>query len=347
MNLTEHELFQYLTGAEDEALFQAADRKRAERFGDEVFVRGIIEFSNRCNKRCRYCGLRSANRDIRRYRMDEGQILEAVGEVAEHAGTVVLQSGDDFGYSARQIGDLIKDIKANFNVAVTLSLGDRGLVEYEYWRACGADRCLLKLETTSVPLYKSIREGEDFRERLHRIHCLQGMGYEVGSGVITGLPGTGHVDLVRDILFLTELDLDMIAVGPFVPHQDTPFDGQKPGSVDECHRVNALLRLLNPHANIPATSALDALSPHGREQGLKCGCNVIMPSLTPEAFRRDYFIYPGKNSVPGRSALTHARNVIEDAGFVASMSQGFSRRESHVNQTPQRDAAGHHACGAA
>ncbi|OIQ50913.1 Biotin synthase [Pseudodesulfovibrio hydrargyri] len=328
-----HDILDALTGSDDAFLFARAHEMRRWIFGSDVYLRAIIEFSNVCDKQCRYCGLRAGNRHLNRYRMDSNAILESAAlAVAQGAGTVVLQSGDDTAYSREQIGALIRAIKADHDVAVTLSLGDRGVDEYAHWRDCGADRCLIKLETTDPARYKDLRKGEDFTARLHRVEELRRLGFEVGSGVIAGLPGTTPMDALRDILFLTELDLDMIAVGPFVPNPDTPLASFPPGSVVLSQRMTALLRLLNPKANIPATSALDALHPGGRAQALARGCNVLMPSITPDELRGDYTIYPGKNAdgLDRTGSLDSARRTIEAMGFVPSASKGFSPRRDHV-----------------
>lgn len=328
-----HDILAALTGADDHSLFSQAAETRHRVFGNDVYIRAIVEFSNICDKHCRYCGLRADNRNLNRYRMSVDDILAAADRaVSEGAGTVVLQSGDDTGYSMELIGELVREIKNRHDVAVTLSLGDRGLVEYAFWRECGADRCLMKLETTDRFLYKQLRRGEDFNARLHRVEELRRQGYEIGSGVIAGLPGTTPMDALRDILFLTDLNLDMIAVGPFVPNPDTPLAGMTPGSVDLSLRMTALLRILNPEANIPATSALDALRPGSRALALTRGCNVLMPSLTPADHRDDYTIYPGKNggSTEDAESLAPARKAIGDAGFIPSASKGFSPRRSHV-----------------
>lgn len=322
-----------LTGVDDDALFSQADETRRRIFGNEVYIRAIVEFSNVCDKHCQYCGLRADNRNLNRYRMSADGILAAAdAAVAEGARTVVLQSGDDISYSKQLVGELIREIKQRHDVAVTLSLGDRSLDEYEYWRQCGADRCLMKLETTDRFLYKQLRRGEDFNARLHRVEELRRIGYEIGSGVIAGLPGSTPMDALRDIVFLTSLGLDMIAVGPFVPNPDTPLSSMAPGSVDLSFRMTALLRILNPEANIPATSALDALRPGSRALALTRGCNVLMPSMTPADHRGDYIIYPGKNSGSAEDALSlaPARKAIEETGFIPSTSKGFSPRRSHV-----------------
>jgi len=337
-----HDILALLNGTDDKALFADAARTRNRVFGDEVFIRAVVEFSNVCDKKCHYCGLRAPNANLRRYRMTGPEILDtACAAAADKAGTVVLQSGDDTSYTTVQVGELIGQIKARHDVAVTLSLGDRGIDEYAFWRDCGADRCLIKLETSNPRLYRRLRQGEDFSARLRRVEAMRGLGYEVGSGVIAGLPGATLLDAARDILLLTGLGLEMIAVGPFVPNPDTPLAGSPPGPVSLSQRMTALLRVLNPEANIPATTALDALDPKSRSQALARGCNVLMPSMTPADHRGDYTIYPGKNAGAADDPLAAARQAITAAGFVPSSSKGFSPRSNHVQQGTTRSPAGH------
>lgn len=339
--MNKHEILQALSGHCDADLFLQANAIKQNVFGEDVYLRAIIEFSNFCNKRCHYCGLRAPNTNLNRYRMEDHRILEtALLATAQGAGTIVLQSGDDFSYSAQRIGALITAIKAENDVAITLSLGDRGLDEYAYWKSCGAERCLLKLETTTPRLYKKLRGGESFSARLHRITSLKNMGYEVGSGVIIGLPDTDILSTLRDILFLSDLNLDMIAAGPFVPHPQTPLGNGVAGDILLAHRVTAILRILNPWANIPATSALGAVDPGQRILALHRGCNVLMPSLTPEEHRREYTIYPGKNLLDAKpsTALEHAKNLIAQAGLVPSPCKGTSPRREHAYKSTPRDA---------
>ncbi|MUM77765.1 [FeFe] hydrogenase H-cluster radical SAM maturase HydE [Pseudodesulfovibrio sp. F-1] len=337
-----HDILALLNGSDDLALFADAALTHRRVFGDEVFIRAVVEFSNVCNKKCHYCGLRAPNAKLRRYRMSAPEILDtACAAASDGAGTVVLQSGDDTGYDTALIGDLIRQIKASHSVAVTLSLGDRGIDEYAFWRDCGADRCLIKVETSNPRLYKRLRQGEDFSARLRRVEAMRQMGYEVGSGVIAGLPGATLLDAARDILLLTDLGLEMIAVGPFVPNPDTPLAASPPGHVALSHRMTALLRTLNPEANIPATTALDALDPSSRALALARGCNVLMPSMTPADHRGDYTIYPGKNADAIDDPLAEARRSILATGFIPSSSMGFSPRSNHVQQGTTRCAAGH------
>ncbi|WP_243545153.1 biotin synthase BioB [Pseudodesulfovibrio tunisiensis] len=333
--MTKHDILASLMGANDSALFTRADRIRQDGFGNKVAIRAIVDFSNICDGECGYCGLRAPNSALWRYRMTPDTIMDSVDRaVAGGAETVVLRSGKDTGCDAASVAALVRRIKDRHDVAVTLSLGDRGLEEYRLWRDNGADRCIVKLETSDPRRFKRIHHGEDFAARLHRVERLHGMGYEIGSGVIADLPETGPLDALRDILFLTELDLDIIAVGPFVPDRDTPLGRQRPGSVKLSHRMTALLRILNPQSNIPAASALETLAPGSRAQALHRGCNVLTPVLTPEDLQQN-------------DALENAKQTILSAGFVPSPAKGFSPRSNHVGQSAQRDQAGHHPCRAA
>lgn len=326
------EITQLLAGADDPGLFSAADALTRQNFGDEVYLRGVIEFSNHCRNNCRYCGLRLANRAVARYRMDVPAILSCVALARELSlGTVVVQSGDDFSYSREMIGQVITEAKAASDVAVTLSLGDRPLEDFDYWRGCGADRYLLKVETFDAALYARCRPGLRLADRLARVEALRRAGFEVGSGIITDLPGMTLDILANDLLCLSELDLDMLAAGPFVPCPGTPYGDAPPGSILTALRAMAILRLLNPTANIPSTSALNALRDGSREQGLTLGANVIMPSLTPETVSRDYAIYPGKNAfrADARARVEAARQAIRRIGRVPSTSVGASKRKAH------------------
>lgn len=333
--MTEHDVASLLSGADDAALFAEADRVRRDVFGQEVFLRGVVELANVCAKHCLYCGLRAPNAAPARYRLSTGDVLAAAALAKEHGmGTLVLQSGDDPALERDLVGGLVREIKTRFGLAVTLSLGDRNYEDLRHFRACGADRYLLKIETADQALHERLRPGERLKNRLVRLSWLKDLGFEVGSGIIVGLPGMDGLLLARDLLALTALNLEMLAAGPFVPHPQTPLGKAPACDVNLSLRATAVLRLLNPQANIPATSALDALDPHGRKRALRAGCNVVMPSLTPEAVRRDYSIYPGKNALAVREGIDRLKAAIQDLGLVASASPGFSPRSgprrSHV-----------------
>lgn len=307
------------------ALWEQARGVTDSVFGKTVFQRGVVEFSSFCRKNCHYCGLRNANSQLHRFRLAEDDVLSAAAVGASlGVGTIVLQAGEDTALDPYVVGSLITQIKDQHAVAVTLSLGDYDEDTYTYWRDCGADRYLLKVETTDAALHGQYRPGQKVSERMRRIETLQKLGFETGSGLITGLPGRLPHMVVEDILLLSSLGLDMIACGPFVPHPQTPLGGYPAGSVQEALTVNAIVRLLNPKAHIPATSALDALVPEGRILGLHAGANVVMPSITPESVRKSYAIYPGKNvSVTSIAATVRGlQERISKVGYFVSDARG-------------------------
>ncbi|BCS88149.1 [FeFe] hydrogenase H-cluster radical SAM maturase HydE [Pseudodesulfovibrio sediminis] len=321
------EVVALLRAPDASALFAEAQEVRDGVFGREVFQRGVVEFSNHCRKNCRYCGLRKGNAHLPRYSMDCQAIVQAADcAVRMGMGTVVLQSGEESALDIRRVGRIISKIKRLGDVAVTLCLGEHGEDDYRYWRDCGADRYLLKMETFHAGVHRHCRPGQTGRTRLGKVRLLQRLGYETGSGLITGLPGMTPEILANDLLALSQLSLDMIAVGPFVPHPQTPLGDSAAGSLEESLRATALLRVLNPKANIPATSALDALTPKGRELGLSVGANVVMPSVTPESVRGEYFLYPGKNdsSVPVVNTIRRLQQRLREAGYHPSSARGVS-----------------------
>ncbi|ACS78435.1 [FeFe] hydrogenase H-cluster radical SAM maturase HydE [Maridesulfovibrio salexigens] len=325
--MTVKEILHVLKADNSEALFAQAREIRNSVFGNEVFQRGVVEFSNRCRKNCHYCGLRCCNGQVERYSLDADSILSAARcAIDAGLGTVVLQSGDDKSLDPGFIGKIVQSIKAYADVSVTLCLGDHDRDTYKYWRDCGADRYLLKMETFNSELHARLRPGQSVSERLARLETLCSLGYEAGSGLITGLPGMTPEILAEDLWRLSLLPLDMIAVGPFIPHPDTPLGRFWAGSLEETLRATSLVRIMNSKVNIPATSALDALVANGREQGLEAGANVVMPSVTPESVRSEYSIYPGKNS----SVDSVLKNVVQMqrrlkiAGFHPSSTRGQS-----------------------
>lgn len=295
-----------------EKLWQEADKVRARCVGDEVHLRGLIEISNYCINRCYYCGI---NRDIRtlaRYRMTEEEIMAVVREIVKRGyGTVVLQSGEDPGIKRTWMSELIRRIKGETPLAVTLSLGERNVGDFAAWRKAGADRYLLKFETSNRYLYRYLhppRQGEEI-DRLILLEELSSLGYEVGSGIMVGLPGQTYEDLYEDLSIFRRLDLDMIGIGPFIPHPKTPLGchpdwlsrSEVPNTDLMTCKVIALTRLLCPMANIPSTTALATVNPaSGRILGLERGANVIMPNFTPIKYRKLYDIYPRpQETAPG------------------------------------------------
>jgi biotin synthase len=302
-------LLAWLTETDDarlQTLWQKADRVRREHVGDEVHLRGLVEISNRCVRQCHYCGLRRGNRQLVRYRMPNDEIVACAQQARDLGyGTVVLQAGEDAALTGDLVAEIVGRIKAEAGVAVTLSLGERTLDELRAWRAAGADRYLLRFETSNQELFSRMHPPRTGKQasRLELVRQLGPLGYEVGSGVMIGIPGQSYDDLVNDLLLFRELDLDMIGVGPFIAHPATPLgqalpvtgETQAPASELLTYKMVALARLLCPDANIPTTTALATLNlDQGHELGLRRGANVVMPNLTPPAYRVHYEVYPGK-----------------------------------------------------
>ena len=304
------------------ALWQRADRLRAERVGTDVHLRGLIELSNRCRRNCLYCGLRAGNDRLERFTMTAEEVLAAAGAAARELGygTVVLQAGEAGGLDAHAITELISRLRERLNLAITLSLGEWSEDVLAAWRQAGADRYLLRIEASNPRLHRRLHPplaGEPTNgplKRIEQLKTLRRLGYEIGSGVMVGLPGQTYADLADDILTFAELDLDMIGLGPYLPHPATPLAaeplaaepavGARPGPDDAvpnsetmAYKAVALARLACPDANIPATTAVNVVNRAcGYEQGLQRGANVIMPNLTPARYRKLYEIYPGKTS---------------------------------------------------
>jgi biotin synthase len=287
-------------------LWKEADDTRRRFVGNDVHLRGLIEISNHCVRRCGYCGLNISNRAITRYRMSREEILECAKVAGSLGyGTVVLQSGEDYGIAREWMADVIRSVKETTGLAVTLSLGERSGEDLTTWRQAGADRYLLRFETSDRRLYEKIHPSLPSRssDRMEILRQLRELGYEIGSGVMIGIPGQTYRSLAEDICTFREMDLDMIGVGPYIPHPQTelasePASGspdQVPNTELMTYKVLALTRLACPSANIPSTTALATLNKaNGRELGLQRGANIVMPNLTPPRYRVCYEIYPAK-----------------------------------------------------
>lgn len=311
------DLFALLAGRHDDWLWEEACALRRRHWGRAVFLRGIVEFSNHCRQNCLYCGLRRDNGRLTRYRLSAEAIIAQAGVVAELGfGTLVLQSGEDPALDAVAFARLIRTIKDDLGLAVTLSLGERPEAEYTLWRKAGADRYLLKMETFQADLYTRLRPGKRLAERLRAYQTLADLGYETGTGLIGGLPGSTPETLAQDMEQLAGLHPDMLSISPFVPHPDTPLGQEPPFGVEESLRLTALSRLLVPAAHIPVTSALGL---HGDAVRLKAlaVADVLMPSLTPEQVRASYNIYPGKNESPQspKARAAALRDLLLSQGF--------------------------------
>ena len=327
-SLTKEEIIQLLRLEDATPLFQAADRVRSRYVGDEVHLRGLIEFSNICKQNCLYCGLRRDNHKLERYRLEPETIVDFAAKAKSYGyRTVVLQSGEDTYYTVEVLCDIIRQIKA-LDMAITLSIGEKSLEEYKAYREAGADRYLLRIETTDVRLYEKMDPGMNYDNRVQCLKALKELGYELGSGCLVGLPGQTLESLAEDILFFKAMEADMIGIGPFIPNPDTPLAEVPAGSFELSQKVMAITRLVLPDINIPATTAMETLHPQGRILALQRGANVVMPNITEGDYRRMYALYPGKiciNDTPAhcRSCIT---GKIQGIGRKVSTDYGFRRK---------------------
>jgi biotin synthase len=294
---------EYLLSLEDEQemqlVFDYADAVRKIFSGDEILLRGLIEFSSFCKNACFYCGLNRNNTNLQRYRLTGEQIMAAVQDVvAAGIKTVVLQSGEDESLDAYWLKDLIERIKMDFDVAVTLSVGERSFEEYKLWKQAGADRYLLKIETTDKDLYQTLHPGMRFENRIECSRNLKALGYQNGSGCLVGLKGQTIRSLAEDILFFKKENFEMIGIGLFIPHAATALKAEPVGDIKLALKVLAVTRLVTKNTHLPATTAIGSVgNDDGRILALNAGANVLMPNFTPQPYKKLYEIYPGKRCV--------------------------------------------------
>lgn len=280
--------------SQNDWLFSLADKIRKENVGDEVHLRGLIEFSNICKRTCKYCGLRCENKEIDRYRIEPDDIIFYAQKAVDMGyKTIVLQSGEDEYYSREILCKIIKGIKT-LDVALTLSIGERSFDDYKVFKDCGADRYLIRIETTDKELYKKMHPHMSFENRVRCLKDLGKLGYEVGTGCLVGLPGQTIESLANDILFFKEINADMVGIGPFIAHPHTPLKDCLNGDFTLALKVMALTRILLKNINIPATTAMETLNQNGRIIALQSGANVVMPNVTTTEYRAKYEIYPNK-----------------------------------------------------
>ena len=283
-------------------VYQAADAVRRQTVGDTVHIRALLEFSNYCRRRCRYCGLNAAHKQTR-YRMTAEEILASAQE-ASAAGyrTLVMQSGEDPGFPLKLLGEVIREIKSRTGMAVTVSCGEMAEEDYAYLRRCGADRYLLKHETADPALYDQLHPCGTLGNRVGCLRTLKRLGFETGGGFMVGLPGQTPAVIARDLLLLRSIPCDMAGIGPFIAHPATDLRGCPNGSTELTKRAMSLARLLLPGANLPATTALGVLDGEEKSDVFSCGANVVMKKITPDPYKQLYEIYPssmGKTDVAG------------------------------------------------
>lgn len=308
-------------GAQHKNLLFALAQKTAQKsFGRQIFVRGLIEFTNYCKNDCYYCGIRRSNKNAARYRLTQEEILECC-----HAGyglgfrTFVLQGGEDYFYSDDDIAAIVRAIKAQHpDCAVTLSIGERSRETYAMWKKAGANRYLLRHETADCTHYAKLHPAElSAKNRQNCLYTLKELGYQAGAGFMVGSPYQTAENLADDLIFLQKLRPQMIGIGPFIPHHDTPFKDEPAGSVELTLVLLAVLRLLFPHVLLPATTALGTLAPGGRLLGIKAGANVIMPNLSPQNVRGKYLLYDNKlhTGAEAAEALNELQREVASIGY--------------------------------
>lgn len=301
-------------------LFALAQQTAQKSFGRQIFVRGLIEFTNYCKNDCYYCGIRRSNKNAARYRLTQEEILECC-----RAGyglgfrTFVLQGGEDYFYSDEDIAAIVRSIKAQHpDCAVTLSIGERSRETYALWKKAGADRYLLRHETADCTHYAKLHPAElSAQNRQNCLYTLKELGYQAGAGFMVGSPYQTAENLADDLMFLQKLRPQMIGIGPFIPHHDTPFKDEPAGSVELTLVLLAVLRLLFPHVLLPATTALGTLAPGGRLLGIKAGANVIMPNLSPQNVRGKYLLYDNKlhTGAEAAEALNELQREVASIGY--------------------------------
>ncbi len=309
-----------ITDEYDSSLFESADKIRQSVYGKDVYIRGLIEFTNYCKNNCYYCGIRSGNTNAVRYRLSKEDIMECCYEGYELGfRTFVLQGGEDPYFTDEKIVDIVSSIRREFpDCAITLSIGEKSYESYLAYYNAGANRFLLRHETAESCHYNKLHpDSMSFETRKKCLYDLKKIGYQVGSGFMVGSPFQTIDNIISDLEFLYELQPDMIGIGPYVVHKETPFKDYESGSVEMTLRLIAVLRHMFPYALIPATTALGTLHPEGREMGLRAGANVVMPNLSPKAYRKLYELYDNKLATGEEAAQSRAllEKKVENAGY--------------------------------
>ncbi len=330
--LTKEEII-FLLSLEDESdmekLFERANTVRSLYCGEEVHLRGIIEISNHCEQDCLYCGLRNENYKLQRYRMDFDEIIKTAERIyLSGIKTVVLQSGEDRLLTKNCVTRVIKRIKEDFDLAITLSFGEREFDNYAEWKIAGADRYLLKHETANAEKYPIYHLGQRLEERLENLRFLKSIGFQIGTGNIIGLPKQTIEDIADDILLCKELNADMVSFSPFIPSPETPYRNQRNANINFIFKTIAVARIVLKDVHMPATTALAALIKNGYEKGLMIGANVIMPNFTPLQYHEKYKIYPKERLIKNyQNSLHDIKESILKLGRGISNTKGNSLKK--------------------
>ena len=308
-------------------LQQKAQQTTLARFGNAVFIRGLIEISNRCRNNCLYCGIRKSNTMVSRYSLSRETILSCCREgYALGFRTFVLQGGEDISQTDNWVTETVASIRQEFpDCAITLSLGEKSKEAYQRFFDAGANRYLLRHETFNETHYRNLHPSE--MSQTYRLNCLQSLkdiGYQTGTGIMVGSPGQTIDHLVEDILFIEHFQPEMIGIGPFIPHAETPFANEQAGNIELTLKLLSIFRLMHPSALIPATTALASLSPDGRERGILAGANVVMPNLSPSSVREKYTLYNNKVAFGSEAAegLKLLEKQLNKIGYTISRERG-------------------------
>lgn len=314
-------------GSEETAeLYRVAAEIRDAECGRRMVLRGLVEFSSYCANDCRYCGLNRNNANAERYRLTESEILESAALISK-AGikTIVLQSGED-RTPAPFLERVIRAIKEKYDMAITVSAGERPREDFALWRDAGADRYLMRVESSNGELYAALHEGRTLGTRLACLDDLRALGYQTGSGIMIGPPGQTPEHVARDILFFSSRDFDMIGIGPFIPHPDTPFKDAKAGTAEATLNAVALTRIVTRNAWLPATTALGSMDKDYRIDALRAGANVVMPNFSPVSVKKKYSIYPGKRCLTEQTGA--CRGCMGRLAKSAGLELDYSRADS-------------------
>lgn len=352
MNFDPTNLVHFLTctGQEEEQLYACSKAVREKTLGKGVYLRGLIEISNVCTKDCFYCGIRKSNLKTERYTLSDNEVLEAARYAFEHQyGSIVLQGGErqDAGFIAR-IDRLLRQIMqlSQGKLGITLSLGEQSASTYRRWFESGAQRYLLRIETSNEILYRKLHPQDSLHQFRARLDCLQELqktGYQTGTGVMIGLPFQTTEDLAQDLLFFQESDVDMVGMGPYLEHQETPLYTHRNGLLPQAERLRlglhmiSCLRLLMPDINIAATTALQAIDPAGREKAISIGANVIMPNMTPLTHRSSYKLYENKPGMDEGAEESTRRLIasIRETGYEVQLGKWGNSKHWAIKLPPK------------
>lgn len=329
-SLTLEEWRQLFGSYTEEDVIYAIDlaRKTAvKNFGKKIYFRGIIEFTNFCKNDCYYCGIRKSNHKCRRYRLEPEEILECCQEGYENGfRTFVLQGGEDGWFNDERMCEIVSRIKADYpDCAVTLSLGERSRESYERLKNAGADRYLLRHETADEEHYRKLHpKQQSLQNRMRCLKELKELGYQTGCGIMVGTPGQTPENLAEDMKFMESFQPEMIGIGPFIPHQETPFREEPQGDVELTLFILALCRIMFPKVLLPSTTALGTAEADGRKQGVLAGCNVVMPNLSPVSVRKNYMLYDKKagTDLSAKEGIRMLREQMEEIGYEVVIGRG-------------------------